>query len=493
MFCRKCGKQISDDSDFCQFCGIKILDIDRDSSQASDVKNDSQNDLLSSDVKKESSQNQESYQNQERNRKSALSIIFDYKVYLLVVAILTSVAIILGKMNIEGNTSEVGMENLSEGSGITGELSRFIGASEETFLKETGLSKNDDGAYPSLNNMVFYFDNGEIYTITLNQNSKVNLDECSLFGLKIGDILEDVQYKLSQYEYVDTHDENVGNLNRKVDTYKITTDNSVISVSYANWDHAILSILYMRGLSEEDWGISEEPEENFGDEARSAENAKIEDSSIDYNIGAEEMETQYDEPYIIYNVKVSASDGGVNLREYIGTESAILYEMIPNGTVLPIYDLGISSSGRQWGYTLYKGIYGWIALSQTNYEEVAEIYAGLGFAGYYEGTVLVGDASGEYIEISFNMYTDIYPAASSCGQAEIYGWDGQHTIEVYLYATDVGTSINDYDVLLQGIGGGTVYFGLYYKNGSKYVDYLVLTNNGLLNCATLKMTIQYES
>ena len=125
MFCRKCGKQISDDSDFCQFCGIKILDIDRDSSQASDVKNDSQNDLLSSDVKKESSQNQESYQNQERNRKSALSIIFDYKVYLLVVAILTSVAIILGKMNIEGNISEVGMENSSEGSGITGELSRL--------------------------------------------------------------------------------------------------------------------------------------------------------------------------------------------------------------------------------------------------------------------------------------------------------------------------------------------------------------------------------
>jgi hypothetical protein len=271
MFCRKCGKQISDDSDFCQFCGIKILDIDRDSSQASDVKNDSQNDILSSDVKKESSQNQESYQNQERNRKNALSIIFDYKVYLLVVAILTSIAIILGKMNIEGNTSEVGMENSSEGSGITGELSRFIGASEETFLKETGLSKNDDGAYPSLNNMVFYFDNGEIYTITLNQNSKVNLDECSLFGLKIGDILEDVQYKLSQYEYVDTHDENVGNLNSKVDTYKITTDNSVISVSYDNWDHAILSIFYMSGLSEEEWGISEESGENFGDEARSAE------------------------------------------------------------------------------------------------------------------------------------------------------------------------------------------------------------------------------
>lgn len=298
MFCRKCGKQISDDSDFCQFCGIKILDIDRDSSQASDVKNDSQNDLLSSDVKKESSQNQESYQNQERNRKSALSIIFDYKVYLLVVAILTSVAIILGKMNIEGNTSEVGMENSSEGSGITGELSRFIGASEETFLKETGLSKNDDGAYPSLNNMVFYFDNGEIYTITLNQNSKVNLDECSLFGLKIGDILEDVQYKLSQYEYVETHDENVGNLNRKENIYRITTDNSMISVSYSNWDHAILSIMYIGGFSEEDWGISEESGENFGDEARSAEYV----SDIDTDALMNELIAYYSWYYGMNNV-----------------------------------------------------------------------------------------------------------------------------------------------------------------------------------------------
>ena len=123
----------------------------------------------------------------------------------------------------------------------------------------------------------------------------------------------------------------------------------------------------------------------------------------------------------------------------------------------------MSSKGRQWGYTLYNGIYGWIALSQTNYENVASIYAGLD------------------------------PADSSCGQAIIDGVDGQTTLDVYMYATGIKTSLNDYDVLLQGIYDGTVYFGLYYMNGNKYVDYFVSTDEGLINVATLRMTMQYES
>lgn len=27
MFCRKCGKQILDDSKFCQYCGLKVMEV----------------------------------------------------------------------------------------------------------------------------------------------------------------------------------------------------------------------------------------------------------------------------------------------------------------------------------------------------------------------------------------------------------------------------------------------------------------------------------
>ena len=66
-----------------------------------------------------------------------------------------------------------------------------------------------------------------------------------------------------------------------------------------------------------------------------------------------------------YDVVVSAPDGGVNLREGLGTEYNILYHMIPNGTVLHISADGQSSNNGWWGNTCYNGIYGWIALSQV--------------------------------------------------------------------------------------------------------------------------------
>ena len=66
-----------------------------------------------------------------------------------------------------------------------------------------------------------------------------------------------------------------------------------------------------------------------------------------------------------YDVVVSAPDGGVNLREGLGTEYNILYHMIPNGTVLHISADGQTSNNGWWGNTCYNGIYGWIALSQV--------------------------------------------------------------------------------------------------------------------------------
>ncbi len=67
-----------------------------------------------------------------------------------------------------------------------------------------------------------------------------------------------------------------------------------------------------------------------------------------------------------YYVEVSASDGGANLREGAGAEYAkVISNMMPNGKVLHITQVGTADNGKKWGKTEYNGNTGWVALSQT--------------------------------------------------------------------------------------------------------------------------------
>ena len=67
-----------------------------------------------------------------------------------------------------------------------------------------------------------------------------------------------------------------------------------------------------------------------------------------------------------YDVTVSAPDGGVNLRYGAGVKyDKILEGMIPNGTVLHIRQVAKADNGKEWGYTTYNGLKGWIFLGQT--------------------------------------------------------------------------------------------------------------------------------
>lgn len=73
-----------------------------------------------------------------------------------------------------------------------------------------------------------------------------------------------------------------------------------------------------------------------------------------------------------YYVEVSASDGGVNMRQGPGVEYEIVREMIPNGEILYIEFEGIATNGNSWGYTEYEGIEGWVSLNmvqEIEYEE----------------------------------------------------------------------------------------------------------------------------
>ena len=71
---------------------------------------------------------------------------------------------------------------------------------------------------------------------------------------------------------------------------------------------------------------------------------------------------------VSYYVKVDAWDGGCNFRYGPGVSySKIISGMIPNGTVLFVCREATASNGNPWGYVLYNGKYGWIALSETSY------------------------------------------------------------------------------------------------------------------------------
>ena len=71
-----------------------------------------------------------------------------------------------------------------------------------------------------------------------------------------------------------------------------------------------------------------------------------------------------------YYVKVSASDGGANLRNGAGVKyNTIISGMMPNGTVLHITQVAVADNGKKWGLTEYQGSQGWVALSQTTSAE----------------------------------------------------------------------------------------------------------------------------
>ncbi len=94
-----------------------------------------------------------------------------------------------------------------------------------------------------------------------------------------------------------------------------------------------------------------------------------------------------EEQSVAYDVQVSAPDGGVNLRYAPGVEYDILLDgLIPNGTILHVTREAAASNGNYWGYTVYNGIYGWIALSQVSRIEAApavqEVYLGGGAVNY---------------------------------------------------------------------------------------------------------------
>ena len=67
-----------------------------------------------------------------------------------------------------------------------------------------------------------------------------------------------------------------------------------------------------------------------------------------------------------YYVEVTAPDGGVNFRSGPGVSyDKLQTKLISNGTVLHISRIVQVTNGKNWGYTEYNSVKGWIYLEQT--------------------------------------------------------------------------------------------------------------------------------
>lgn len=87
-----------------------------------------------------------------------------------------------------------------------------------------------------------------------------------------------------------------------------------------------------------------------------------ETGKYDYEGNSEHVKHDYADYYVKAD---DVTSSGLNLRYGPGTEYARRYNSaIPNGTTLKIIAEAVAKNGRKWGLTTYKGVDGWVALSQ---------------------------------------------------------------------------------------------------------------------------------
>jgi uncharacterized protein YraI len=86
---------------------------------------------------------------------------------------------------------------------------------------------------------------------------------------------------------------------------------------------------------------------------------------------------------VLFSVKVSASDGGVNLRSGPGTDYDIVEEMIPNGTQLEVFNVTTNSLGKKWYETIHDGKQGWVISSAVTELRQTENNLQTDNGGYY--------------------------------------------------------------------------------------------------------------
>ena len=113
----------------------------------------------------------------------------------------------------------------------------------------------------------------------------------------------------------------------------------------------------------------------------------------------DEVYTEGDPGDVLFEIKVSASDGGVNLRSGPGTNYDILISMIPNGTELLVSEeTKNESTGTNWYYTWYNGKEGWVSAKAVSVMRGADFQT--------EDYIVEGSDSGYFDRSYFEKMTD---------------------------------------------------------------------------------------
>lgn len=164
MFCKKCGKQLDDTTNFCPACGTPV-------DGAKEVK-DIENAIKGTDLP-------------DKKNESWWKKIFRYRNYCILMAILVILAFVAGN---------AGKEKVSENKI---ELYDFIDFTEEDVIEKMGFSKNEYGWYPNENSANIICVDGKVYSLKISAGQE-EADMLSLCGMTVGSSLSAAESSLSE-------------------------------------------------------------------------------------------------------------------------------------------------------------------------------------------------------------------------------------------------------------------------------------------------------
>lgn len=184
MYCKNCGAQIADDSRFCPNCGITIDEISKRAANngaeklpigdSTNIETEMVKSIeVDSTLTKEKDGTSEGVKDKENWKK-----LFEYKVYLPVVAILVVLSVLLARIG-----------QRSSKNNIT-DLAVLIDCTEDQVAEIYGCDINEYGYYPNEDNINVYCMDGSVYNVMLNERQE-NDSKYTIKGISVGKNLDE--------------------------------------------------------------------------------------------------------------------------------------------------------------------------------------------------------------------------------------------------------------------------------------------------------------
>ena len=250
MFCKQCGTKIEDETKYCPNCGQPVGVIEKNEK---DDKSSSTEKLIKNDFEN----------NTRKNGKGISKIKNIVGIIVSCIAVIVLLMALLG--NFDNGASKLGWGKPDRDSDIVtatvdaeknkaeneenteekGELSSFLGCTEEELISGCNFEKNDLGTYPDMDHAIFICLEGQLNSISL-QNVNEDSKNFTLFGIGVGDLVESVSMKLKEnFTLIDSAP--IENGTRDMYTENMT--GNYLAVDY-NGNGIIFGLGYTLGIEE---------------------------------------------------------------------------------------------------------------------------------------------------------------------------------------------------------------------------------------------------